>query len=143
MDMTNIRRRAIRFPAKSDRIHALHTCHQAASWGPPKTVENHCISACPPKRGGMPITNHQSPIARNLVKMNDFTVLPCASRSSVPSGSWLPHWIPQGAPSKTVENPCVSEVPPLEFHWRSSWSMGCQHQYNINKLNSQKPLKTL
>ena len=56
---------------------------------------------------------------KNLVKMNNSTVLPCASHSSVPSGSWLPHWIPQGAPSKTVENPCVSEVWPLEFHWRS------------------------
>ena len=56
---------------------------------------------------------------KTLVKMNNFTVLPCASHSSMPSGSWLPHWIPQGAPSKTVENPCVSEVWPLEFHWRS------------------------
>jgi len=44
-----IRRRAIRFPGKYIIIHALHTCHQAASWGPPKPMGNPCVSACPPK----------------------------------------------------------------------------------------------
>ena len=40
---------------------------------------------------------------KNLVKMNDFAVRPCASPSPVPSGPWRPPWIPRGAPFKNID----------------------------------------
>ena len=45
----HIRRCAIRWLAKYEVAHALHTCQQAASWEPPKTMEIHAFPACPPK----------------------------------------------------------------------------------------------
>ena len=119
--LIHIRRRAIRFPAKYCRIHAMHTCHQAASWGPPKTVENPCVSACPPQREGVTLIAKSHAYCRTLIKIGkveDFTMTYCAGPIPARSGPWRPRWIPQGPPSKNVGFPCVSEVPPLGFHWR-------------------------
>ena len=57
-----------------------------------------------PQKGGadqyhQPLTNRPKPF-KNLVKMNNSTVWPCATSSPARSGSWRLCWIPRGAPSE-------------------------------------------
>ena len=80
---------------------------------------------------------------KNLVKMNVFTIRSCASPSPARSGPWLRSWIPRGSPSKTIGNPCVSEVPLLGIHWRPL-CQGCRpHRHRQNLTVSLKQFKNL
>ena len=113
---------------------------------PPKTVEIHVFRACPPKGGSYQyhqnLTNRPKPF-KNLVKMNNSTVRPCATSSPVRSGSWRPRWIPRGAPSKNIGIPCVSEGAPLGFHWRHQSAECRPDQYHQSLTNRPKPFKNL
>ena len=61
--------------------------------------------------------------------MNISTVRPCVTPSSAQSGSWLPRWIPQGPPSKTVGKHAF-----LRCHrWNSTAGISVQ---NANLTNS-------
>ena len=40
---------------------------------------------------------------KNLVKMDDFAVWPCASPSPARSGPWRPRWIPRGPPITNID----------------------------------------
>ena len=97
------------------RLCATSSPVRSGSWTPRRipqgplseTVEKHAFPARPPK--GRMLLIHQNVINspkpfKNIVEMNISTVRLGASPSPVPSGSWTPRRIPQGTPSKTVEN---------------------------------------
>ena len=107
--------------ANRQQNRAFHTCTQAAPGDLQKLLVFLVFLHAPPKGGSYQyhqnLTNRPKPF-KNLVKMNNSTVRPCATSSPVRSGSWCPRWIPRVPPSKTIGNPCVSEGAPLEFNWR-------------------------
>ena len=75
-----------------------------------------------PPRGGSDhyrqnLTINEKPF-KNLVKMNNSAMWPSGNLSPARSGPRRPSRIPRGPPSETIGIPCVSEVPPLESHWR-------------------------
>ena len=122
--------------------------------GPPsKTIGNPCVFGVPPLEfcwrpmcpgwrndpHGRNMTLIEKPF-KKLVKMNNSAMWPSASPSPARSGRWRPSRIPRGPPSKTIGIPCVSEVPPLEFHWRPR-SPGCgPYPYRQNLTLIEKPL---
>ena len=65
-----------------------------------------CFVHVPPKGGSDQyhenLINRPKPF-KNLVKMDDSAVWPCATPSPARSGSWRPRWIPRGAPFKNID----------------------------------------
>ena len=128
------------------RIHASHACAQATPGNLQKQWKFMCFVHVPQKGGpdqyNQNLTNRPKHF-KNIVKMNNSTVWPCATSSPARSGSWRPRWIPRGAPSKNIGFPCVSEGAPLEFHWRHQCSECRPDQYHQNLTNRPKPFKNL
>ena len=117
-----------RLAATRSKKQASHTCAQATPGNLQKQWKFMCFVHVPQKGGpdqyNQNLTNRPKPF-KNVVKMNNSIVRPCATSSPARSGSWRPRWIPRGAPSKNIGFPCVSEGAPLEFHWRHQCS-GCR-----------------
>ena len=59
---------AIRCRAKSQVAQALHTCQQAAPWGPPKTMGNHAFPARPRKGRKLCLSSKSYAYRRTLIK---------------------------------------------------------------------------
>ena len=113
------------FPSNMMKNHAFHTCTQATTGNLQKPL-GFLVFLHVPQKGGpdqynQNLINRPKPF-KNLVKMNNSTVRPCATSSPARSGSWRPRWIPRGPPSKNIGFPCVSEGAPWEFHWRPQCS---------------------
>ena len=97
-----------------------HTCIQAASGNLQKPLEFLVFLHAPPKGGSYSYRQNLTVIEKTfktLVKMNNSAMWPSASPSPARSGPRRPSRIPRGPPSETIGIPCVSEVPPLEFHF--------------------------
>ena len=80
---------------------------------------------------------------KNLVKTNNFTISASTRPSLARSRTQRPSRIPRGPPCKTIGIPCVSEVPPLEFHWRPRSPEWRADSYSPPLIVSQKPFKNL
>ena len=89
-----------------------------------------------------PLIVSQKPF-KNLVTMNNFTISASTRPSLARSGPRRPSRIPRGPPCKTIGIPCVSEVPPLEFHWRPRSPEWRADSYSPPLIVSQKPFKNL
>ncbi len=75
--------------------------------------------------------------------MNNSAMWPSASPSPARSGPRRPSRIPRGRPSETIGIPCVSEVPPLEFHWRPRSPEWRTDSYSPILIVSPNPFKNL
>merc|ERR1711969_346579 len=87
-------------------MHAFHTYAQAAPGNLQKPLV-FLVFLHAPQKGGCDqyhqnVINTPKPF-KNLVKMKDSAVRPCASPSPARSGSWRPPWIPRGAPFKNID----------------------------------------
>jgi len=124
----HITRCAIRCLAKYEVAQALHTCQQAAPRGPPKTVENPYVSACPPKGRKLCLLSKSYAYRRTLIKIGkneEFYHNPLCRPNPGAKRAVTPPLDPTRPPFKNIGFPCVSGAPPLEFCWRP-WSPRCR-----------------
>ena len=139
----HIRRCAIRCLADFEVAQALHTCQQAAPWGPPKTMGNPCVSARPRKGRTLRLSPKPYAYRRTLIKIDEFEEfnrkVPCRPNPGA-KRAVAPQPDPTRPPSKNIGFPCVSEAPPLEFCWRPQ-SPRCQpYAYRQNLTLIAEPL---